>query len=182
MPIGGTTCRGLAKRDLTIRALTAELARERGWSPRGRPLFDKVSHGDWKTLTFLAGFRQSGIVAALVLDDPINGLAFTAWVEQFLVHTLSSGDVVIFDNTSEATTARLPGGPSETPAAPTSSSCRPTALTQPDRDDVRQALDPRPQGRNQNRRGNMARVGTLLRAFPPDECASYIRHADYASG
>jgi len=74
------------------------MTRTHGWSPRGRPLLDKVPHGHWKTLTFLAGLRQTGIVAPLVLDGPINGAAFTAWVEQFLVPTLAPGDVVILDN------------------------------------------------------------------------------------
>jgi transposase len=33
-----------------------------------------------------------------VLDGPINGQLFTAYVEQFLVPTLSPGDIVIMDN------------------------------------------------------------------------------------
>ena len=33
-----------------------------------------------------------------MLDGPINGESFTAYVTQFLVPTLSSGDVVIMDN------------------------------------------------------------------------------------
>jgi len=52
----------------------------------------------WKTLTFLAGLRRDGIVAPFVLDGPINGIAFTAWVQQCLVPTLATGDVVILDN------------------------------------------------------------------------------------
>ena len=33
-----------------------------------------------------------------MLDGPINGQSFTAWVEHFLVPTLSPGDIVIMDN------------------------------------------------------------------------------------
>ena len=33
-----------------------------------------------------------------MLDGPINGQSFTAWVEQFLVPTLAPGDVLIMDN------------------------------------------------------------------------------------
>ena len=33
-----------------------------------------------------------------MLDGPINGLSFTAWVEQFLVPTLKPGDIVIMDD------------------------------------------------------------------------------------
>ena len=33
-----------------------------------------------------------------VLDGPINGQLFTAYVEQFPIPTLSPGDIVIMDN------------------------------------------------------------------------------------
>ena len=74
------------------------MTRARGWSPRGEPLLAKVPHGDWKTLTFLAGLRHDRIVAPCVIDGPINGVSFTAWVEQFLVPTLNRGDIVVADN------------------------------------------------------------------------------------
>jgi transposase len=60
------------------------MTRTHGWATRGEALIDKVPHGHWKTLTFIAGLRHDGIVAPCVLDGPINGETFTAWVEQFL--------------------------------------------------------------------------------------------------
>lgn len=77
------------------------MTRTRGWCPRGQPYLAKVPHGHWKTLTFLAGLRHDRIVAPLVLDGPINGALFTAWVEQSLVPTLAPGDVVICQPASE---------------------------------------------------------------------------------
>lgn len=74
------------------------MTRTRGWSPRGAPLLAKVPQGHWKTLTFLAGLRHDRIVAPCVIDGPINGLSFTAWVSQFLAPTLSRGDIVLADN------------------------------------------------------------------------------------
>ncbi|WP_223677489.1 IS630 family transposase, partial [Azospirillum agricola] len=74
------------------------MTRTRGWCAQGQPYLAKVPHGHWKTLTFLAGLRHDRIVAPLVLDGPINGTMFTAWVEQFLVPTLAPGDVVVLDN------------------------------------------------------------------------------------
>ena len=67
-----------------------------------------VPFGHWKTTTLVAGLRTTGMVAPCVLDGPINGEAFTAWVEQFLVPTLRQGDTVILDNLSshKATRAR----------------------------------------------------------------------------
>jgi transposase len=38
------------------------------------------------------------IVAPCVIDGPVNGLSFTAWVSQFLAPTPSRGDIVIADN------------------------------------------------------------------------------------
>jgi len=40
----------------------------------------------------------SRIDAPCVLDGPINGQLFTAYVEQSLVPTLSPGDIVVMDN------------------------------------------------------------------------------------
>ena len=74
------------------------MTRLRGWSPRGAKLLAKVPHGHWQTLTFLAALRHDRIDAPLVLDGPINGESFLAWVEQMLLPTLTPGDVVIMDN------------------------------------------------------------------------------------
>jgi transposase len=47
---------------------------------------------------FLAALRCDRITAPCVIDGPINGASFRAYVEQFLVPTLSRGAVVILDN------------------------------------------------------------------------------------
>jgi H+/Cl- antiporter ClcA len=46
--------------------------------------------GHWKTMTFIAGFRQTGIVAPMVIKGAMNGEAFLAYIEQCLVPTTSS--------------------------------------------------------------------------------------------
>ena len=76
------------------------MARLRGRAPRGERLRAGVPHGHWKTTTFVAGLRVSGIAAPMVLDGPINRDAFQAYVEQVLVPELKSGDVVVMDNLS----------------------------------------------------------------------------------
>ncbi len=57
-----------------------------------------MPHGHWKTTTFVAGLRHHGITARLVIDSPMNGAIFKAYVEQMLAPTLSPGDIVIMDN------------------------------------------------------------------------------------
>ena len=51
----------------------------------------------WRSLPFLAGLRCDRITR-LRVDGPINGTNFHAYMEQFLLPTLSRGDVVIVDN------------------------------------------------------------------------------------
>ncbi len=74
------------------------MTRTHGRALRGRRLVDKVPHGHWKTLTFLAALGCDEITAPFVLDGPINGDWFRAYVEQVLVLTLKPGDVVVMDN------------------------------------------------------------------------------------
>ncbi|ESQ79449.1 transposase [Asticcacaulis sp. YBE204] len=57
-------------------------------------------HGHRKTTTLIAGLRLTGMTAPMVLDGPINGGWFEAYVGQVLVPTLTPGDVVIMDNLS----------------------------------------------------------------------------------
>ena len=76
------------------------MTRTRGRAPKGERLVCSVPHGHWHTITFLAGLRTTGLVAPFVLDGAINGAAFLAYTEQFLVPTLRPGDVVVLDNLS----------------------------------------------------------------------------------
>ena len=76
------------------------MTRPRGRSLCGTRLVDKSPHGHWKTTTFVAALRISGLTAPLVLDGAINGNSFLAYVRQALVPTLRVGDVVVMDNLS----------------------------------------------------------------------------------
>ena len=59
-----------------------------------------VPHGHWKTTTFIAGLRNSGIVAPFVIDRPVSRTIFETWVQRVLVPNLRQGDIVIMDNLS----------------------------------------------------------------------------------
>src|SRR5262249_41717126 len=74
------------------------MTRRHGRCARGTRLVAKVPHGRWRTLTSLAALRCDRIAAPCVIDGPINGTSFRAYVEQFLVPTLGAGDIVIMDN------------------------------------------------------------------------------------
>ena len=70
----------------------------RGWAPQGERLHAKVPYGHWNTMTFIAALRRDRIEAPWLLDRPINGNRFLAYVEHVLVPSLRHGDVVIADN------------------------------------------------------------------------------------
>ena len=77
---------------------STKMARLRGRAVRGERCRASVPHGHWKTTTFTAGLRLSGLTAPMVLDGAMNGPAFLAYVEQVLVPELAPGDVVVMDN------------------------------------------------------------------------------------
>ena len=52
----------------------------------------------WTTTTFTGALRLSGLTAPMILDGPMNGDAFLAYIEQVLVPTLDPGDLVVMDN------------------------------------------------------------------------------------
>jgi len=86
---------------------STNMARRYGRARRGQRLRVGVPHGRWKTITFVAGLRTSGLGAPFVLDGPINRSAFETYVEQVLVPALRPGDVVILDNLSSHKGARV---------------------------------------------------------------------------
>jgi len=74
------------------------MARRYGRCPRGQRLVSSVPWGHWKTTTFVAALRVGEISAPCVLDGPMDGDSFRAYIEQFVVPTLRRGDIVTMDN------------------------------------------------------------------------------------
>ena len=86
---------------------STKIARARGRSPRGERCRAAIPHGHWKTTTFVGALRLDGMSAPMVLDGPMHGDAFFAYVEQVLAPTLRPGDVVIMDNLPAHKGARI---------------------------------------------------------------------------
>lgn len=161
-------------------AAKTNMAPLRGWAPRGRRLHARVPYGHWRTMTFLAALRCDRIDAPCVLDQPINGQSFTAWVEQFLVPTLSPGDIVIMDNLSShkrpairqairSVGARLlflpPYSPDFNPIEQVFAKLKHL---------LRKAAE-------RTAEATWKRIGSLLNAFSPAECDNYLVNAAYAA-
>jgi transposase len=159
---------------------STNMARPRGRAPRGKRLVAKVPHGHWKTTTFVAGLRSTGLTAPLVLNGAMNGDTFLSYVTQFLAPTLKPGDTVVMDNLSahkvagvreaiEAVGARLlylpPYSPDFNPIEKAFAKLK--ALL---RKAAERTVD-----------GLWSRIASLIDAFRSAECANYLRHAGYAS-
>ena len=158
---------------------TTNMARRYGWSARGERLVDAAPHGHWKTTTFLAGLRSSGIVAPLVLDGPMTGEAFLSYVQQFLVRELRPGDVVVMDNLS----AHKVAGVAEAIRA-AGASLMYLPPYSPDLNPIEQAFAKLKallrKAAARTREALWTTIGQLLDTFSPDECQNYLTNSGYA--
>ena len=157
---------------------TTHMARRYGRSPSGARLVAAVPHGHWQTTTFIAGLRQSGIVAPLVLDGPMTGPAFRAYVEQFLAPALAPGDVVVLDNLA----AHKVDGVRQAIAAAGASLLYLPPYS-PDLNPIEQlfaklkALLRKAAARTKE--ALWSTIGHLLAAMPQRQCANYLTHCGY---
>ena len=156
------------------------MTRRHGWARRGQPLLGKAPHGHWTTMTFLAALRHDRIAAPCLFDGPINGQSFLAWVDQFLVPSLSPGDIVVMDNLAShkgiAVRAALRSAGAKLFFLPPYS---------PDLNPIEQVFAKlKALLRKAEPRTVQATTGSLqhiLKAFSAKECAAYISNAGYAS-
>jgi transposase len=129
---------------------------------------------------FPGALRSDRIDAPCVFDGPINGERFAAYVEQFLVPTLSPGDIVTLDNLGShkgltvrqairAAGAKLfflpPYSPDLNPIEQVFSKLK-TLLRKAEE----RTVD-----------ATWKRIGAFLEAFAPRECINYFRNSGSAS-
>ena len=154
------------------------MARRYGRCARGERLVGAVPQGHWKTTTFVAGLRQSGIIAPFVLDGPMTGTVFRAYVEQMLAPSLLPGDVVVMDNLA----AHKVAGVAEAIRAAGAS---PLYLPpySPDLNPIEQVFAKLKallrKAAERTRDGLWSTIGRLLDHYPPAECANYLANCGY---
>jgi transposase len=159
---------------------TTNMTRQRGRAPRGQRLVAPVPYGHWKTSTFVAGLRTSGLTAPFVLDGAMNGEAFLSYVEQALAPTLSPGDIVIMDNLSSHKVAGVRGAIER---------CGATLVYlppySPDLNPIEKAFAKLKSLLRKLAACTVRRLwdalGDLLHRFTPQECANYLASAGYGS-
>lgn len=150
----------------------------RGWAPRGARLKAKAPFGRWQTMTFIAALRCDRIDAPCLFDGPINGEAFLAYVQTFLVPTLKPGDVVIMDNLGSHRGKQVR-------RAIRQAGARLLFLPKysPDLNPIEQVFSKlkhmlrKAQARSYD--GLLDAIGQLLDTYLPAECANYFRNSGY---
>ena len=160
--------------------IKTNMAPLRGWGARGKRLKGYAPNGRWRTMTFLAALRCDSLTAPCVIDGPINGQLFLAYVEQMLVATLKPGDIVIIDNLAShksravreailAADARLAFLP------PYSPDLNPIEqLFAKIKHWMRMASE-------RTIEAAWKRIGTITSTVTAEECSNYFKNAGYAS-
>jgi transposase len=154
------------------------MTRTHGRASRGERLVARVPHGRWTTMTFLAALRSDRIDAPCVIDGPINGERFLAWVRQFLVPTLRVGDIVVLDNLGSHKGNAVRRAIREAGAhllflPPYSPDLNPIEMVFAKLKTLLRKADER------SIAAVWHRIGDLLGQFSSVECSNYLRHAGY---
>ena len=159
---------------------STKMARLYGRSPYGQRCVAALPHGHWKTITFVAGLRATGMIAPMVLDGPMDGLAFEAYVTQVLVPTLKPDDIVVMDNLAAHKRAEIA-------IAIEAAGARLLYLPpySPDLNPIEMAFAKLKAHLRQAAARNLAdlqvSVANSLSAFSSTHCQGFFRHAQYAS-
>ncbi len=156
------------------------MTRLRGRSLKGQRLHAAVPWGHWKTTTFVAGLRTTGLTAPMVLDGAMNGATFKAYVEQMLAPSLNPGDIVIMDNLSSHKVKGVREAIKAVGAfllylPPYSPDLNPIELAF----SKLKALLRKAAAKSVHELWRI--IGNLLDEFTPSECQNFFRHAGYGA-
>ena len=137
-----------------------------------------MPHGHWKTTTFTAALRRTGMSAPMVLDGAMDGPSFLAYVEQVLVPTLAAGDIVVMDNLP----AHKPAGVRRAIEA-ASASLHYLPPYSPDFNPIEMAFAKLKAMLRKTAARTIPDLWQAIRdaipLFEPHECANYFTHAGY---
>lgn len=156
------------------------MTRLRGRCRRGQRLIGKIPLARWQTTTFLAALRLQGMTAPMVLDGPIDGPWFLAYVEQVLCPTLLPGDIVILDNLGSHRSDKV-----RLAIEACDASLLYLPKYSPDLNPIENAFAKLKAGLRRAKARSTetlwTRIGQMIDDFTPLECANYFKAAGYAS-
>jgi transposase len=159
---------------------STKFARTRGRCSKGKRVVGKAPWGHWQTTTFTAALRQGGLAAPFLLDGPMNGPAFPAYVRRVLAPSLAPGDIVVMDNLAPhkaegVRTAVAAAGATLLHLPPYSPDLNPIELAFA----KLKGLLRKAAARTRDALWNA--VAEALSSFTPAECNNYLRHDGYGS-
>jgi transposase len=151
-----------------------------GHASRGERLVDHVPFGNWEAITFVTALRHDKMVAPMVVDGPMNGELFLAYVKHCLVPTLKPNDIVVMDHLR----AHKVAGVAEAIAA-AGATLRYLPQYSPDLNPIEMPYSKFKAYMRKLAERTGKGVRCAIRSFLPSlksrECANYFRHAGYAS-
>lgn len=137
-----------------------------------------VPHGHWKTTTVVVALRLDGLTAPTVVDGPMTGDLFVAYVEQQLVPTLAPGDIVVMDNLSSHKRAGVKAALESVGAE-----LRFLPPDSPDLNPIEKAFSKLKSklraAKKRTIRTLQNYLGAVLDCFTPEECANYFESCGY---
>ncbi|MDE2464267.1 MAG: IS630 family transposase [Alphaproteobacteria bacterium] len=160
--------------------IKTNMAPLRGWGPKGKRIRAFAPHGHWRTLTFLGALRHDRMTAPFVLDGPIDGESFRAYVEQLLVPTLEPGDIVIMDNLGSHKSAEV-----SKMIRAAGAKLHYLPPYSPDLNPIEQAFSKIKHWMRMAQKRTVddtwRHLGSLVLSIQPEECSNYFRNSGYAS-
>jgi len=160
-------------------AVSTNMVRPNGRSPRGERLIGYVPLGPWETVTFVAGLRLTGVVALMLINGAMNGEIFLAYLEQCLAPTLKRRDIVVVDNLPAH---KVLGVEDAIEAVGASLSYLPQYS--PDLNPIEMVFHPLKallrKFAERTIAGVSRRIGSFIPTLVKNECIEYFRHAGYA--
>ena len=160
--------------------VSTNMARLRGRAPRGERVIGRVPLGEWKTITFVAALRRNGLTAPMVIEGSMTGEVFRAYVEQCLVPTLRRNDIVVMDNLKPHKATGI-----EEAIGKVGATVLYLPKYSPDLNPIELLYSKFKGYLRKAAERTVAGLRRAIRKFAPligaRECASYFRHAGYAS-
>lgn len=155
------------------------MLRRYGRAIAGARVYDRAPYGRWRTSTFLAALRVTGLTAPAVFDGALDGPCFLAYLDQVLVPTLRPGDIVIADNLGAHKVAGVDQRMARAGAElwylpPYSPDLNPIELSFAKLKAIVRAA------RCRSIDTLWPLRGACLPRFSPDECRNYFRHCGYS--
>jgi transposase len=161
-------------------SVNTNMVRLYGRGPSSVRLVDHVPFGQWETMTFVSALRHDGMVAPMLIEGPMNGELFLAYVEQCLVPTLKPKDIVVMDNLASHKVA----GVAEAIEA-AGATLRYLPQYSPDLNPIEMPFSKfKAYLRKLAQRtvpGIRRGIRSFLSSLTGQQCANYLRHAGYAS-